>query len=67
MLFHKKIKFTLAYQATLHLQIPEGDQRSFQDANEAEKYAEHLDPLTEKSPQCQEQGKTLTQTHKINR
>lgn len=39
-LFQKQIKFTLAYPATLHLQTPEGAQRSIQDPTEAELYAE---------------------------
>lgn len=52
-LFHKNIKFTLAYPATLHLQTPEGTQRTFEDPTEAEINVEELGALADKSPQDQ--------------
>lgn len=48
-LYQKYIKFKLAYPATLHLQMPEGAQRSSHDPDEAEGYITRLTTDAENS------------------
>lgn len=42
-LYQKQVKFTLAYPATLHVSLPNGDSRSFIDPQEAERFLDDME------------------------
>lgn len=65
-LYQKHIKFMLTYPATLHITLPDGEQRTYQDPNEAELCLENLERVREQSISPQ-QIETTGKTPHINR
>lgn len=59
-LYHKEVKFTLAYPTILHVQPPSGERVSFTTPQEAKSFIHSLKPVPplETSPVCTKQHQT---------